>query len=151
MEDAPRAKTILVVDDERHIVRLTVEALQAAGYATAHAYDGVEAMEWLDNNPPPALILLDVMMPRKDGFDVINWVRERPCFAGTPAVLFLAKASFGSDYDTVQSLRAWVDSWLWKPFSAEDVVAIVQRRLAGVTGPLPWGYQPKPPPERRNL
>jgi two-component system OmpR family response regulator len=153
METTPQPKTILVVDDERHIVRKTVEALQAARFATAQAYDGVEAIEWLDANPPPDVILLDIMMPRLDGIEVFRWLRARERFAATYTIFLTARGSFGNDKQRLDSLLEMpgVDTCLWKPYSAEDAVAIVERRLAGITGTLPWGYQPKPPSEPRNF
>jgi CheY-like chemotaxis protein len=147
----PAETTVLVVDDERHIVRSVENALQAARYATSHAYDGVEAIEWLDANPPPDIILLDIMMPRMDGLQVLDWLQARERFAGVPVVLVTARGSFGNDKERSESLSEipGADSLLWKPFPPEDAVAIVRRRLAGIKGTLPWGYQPKPPPEHR--
>ena len=61
--DTESKASILFVDDERHIVRQCVEALEKAGYKVAGAYDGVEAIEWLKAHRPPDLVLLDLIMP----------------------------------------------------------------------------------------
>ena len=65
------AKTILVVDDERHIVRLVQVNLERAGYEVTTAYDGVEALEAVEAEIPD-MIILDVMMPRMDGFEALK-------------------------------------------------------------------------------
>jgi CheY-like chemotaxis protein len=145
-EQPAAGKMILVVDDERPIVTKTAEALQAAGYATAHAYDGVEATEWLEANPPPQIILLDIFMPRMDGFQVLEWLQARDRYAGTSVVLLSTKPSDADVTNFLIGTGSRADSLLWKPFTQEDAVAIVQRRLEGITGTLPRGYQPKPPP-----
>jgi CheY-like chemotaxis protein len=148
MDAAPPPRTVLVVDDERPTVHKTVQALQAAGYATADAYDGIEATEWLEANPPPDIILLDIMMPRMDGFQVLEWLEARDRFAGTPVVVLSPKPSCGDVTDLLIGPGSRADSLLWKPYTPDDVTAIVERRLSGITGTLPWGYQPEPPVER---
>ena len=72
------AKTILVVDDERHIVRLVQVNLERAGYEVTTAYDGVEALEAVEAEIPD-MIILDVMMPRMDGFEALKKLCGCPC------------------------------------------------------------------------
>ncbi|MBC7286757.1 MAG: response regulator, partial [Armatimonadetes bacterium] len=70
-------KKILVVDDQKHIVRLVQITLEKAGYDVVTAYDGVEALEKVEQENPD-MIVLDVMMPRMDGFEVLQRLQADP-------------------------------------------------------------------------
>ncbi len=83
--------TVLVVDDEvdvRHVVKATIDA---AGMEAVEAGNGRVALQWLDKNPKPALILLDLMMPEMDGFEFLQKIRQREGFRDVPIVVLTAK------------------------------------------------------------
>ncbi len=84
------AKKILVVDDERHIVRLVEVNLTRAGYDVVTAYDGVEALEAVKNETPD-MIVLDVMMPRMDGFEVLRRLQADPETQNIPVIMLTAR------------------------------------------------------------
>ena len=84
------AKKILVVDDERHIVRLVEVNLQRAGYDVVVAYDGVEALEVFAREKPD-MVVLDVMMPRMDGFEVLKKLQADPESRNVPVIMLTAK------------------------------------------------------------
>ena len=107
------AKTILVVDDERHIVRLVEVNLERAGYEVTTAYDGVEALEAVQAKVPD-MIILDVMMPRMDGFETLKKLRADDKSKEIPVIMLTAKAQ---DADIFKGWSSGVDSYLTKPFN----------------------------------
>jgi len=107
------AKKILVVDDERHIVRLVEVNLTRAGYDVISAYDGVEALEKVAEDIPD-MIVLDVMMPRMDGFEVLKNLQADPKYKDIPVIMLTAKAQ---DADIFKGWQSGVSSYLTKPFT----------------------------------
>lgn len=77
MEDKS-SKTILLVEDDKFITHIYETNLKHAGYTVDCTYDGVEAIEYLQNKAKPDLILLDLLMPRKSGFEVLDFIKETP-------------------------------------------------------------------------
>jgi len=117
------AKTILVVDDERHIVRLVQVNLERAGYEVATAYDGVEAIEAVQSELPD-MIIMDVMMPRMDGFEALKELRANEQTKDIPVIMLTAKAQ---DADIFKGWSSGVDSYLTKPFNPRELLAFVDR------------------------
>jgi two-component system, OmpR family, alkaline phosphatase synthesis response regulator PhoP len=117
------AKKILVVDDERHIVRLVEVNLQRAGYDVVTAYDGIEALEKVKSEKPDMLVL-DVMMPRKDGFEVLQDLQANPGTADIPVIMLTAKAQ---DADIFKGWSSGVSSYLTKPFNPRELLTFVER------------------------
>jgi len=125
-------KNILVVDDEKHIVRLVEVNLRRAGYEVLKAYDGKEALEVIAGQKPD-MIILDVMMPQMDGFEVLKELRGNPETAEIPVIMLTAKAQ---DADVFRGWQAGVDSYLTKPFSPMELLTFVKRIFAsGEEGP----------------
>ena len=117
------ARKILVVDDERHIVRLVEINLQRAGFDVVTAYDGVEALEKVKSEKPDMLVL-DVMMPRKDGFEVLRDLQADPATANIPVIMLTAKAQ---DADIFRGWQSGVSSYLTKPFNPRELLTFVER------------------------
>ncbi len=117
------ARKILVVDDERHIVRLVEINLQRAGYNVVTAYDGVEALEKVKSEQPE-MIVLDVMMPRMDGFEVLGRLQADPTTADIPVIMLTAKAQ---DADIFKGWQSGVSSYLTKPFNPRELLTFVER------------------------
>ncbi len=90
---APTAKseTVLVVDDDPDVRAIVKATLEGNGMQTAEATNGRIALEWLEGHPPPALVLLDLMMPGMDGFDFLDRVRQRGKWTDVPIVVLTAK------------------------------------------------------------
>ena len=106
-------KKILVVDDEKHIVRLVQANLDRAGYTVVTANDGKEALQKVaDENPD--LVVLDVMMPYMDGFEVLQNLRRNPSTRDIPVIMLTAKAQ---DADVFKGWQSGVDCYLTKPFN----------------------------------
>src|SRR6266702_3963713 len=116
--------TILAADDDPQLLRLITRNLQLEGYDVLAASDGQQALELIENNSPD-LVLLDVMMPRMDGFTVCYRVRE---FSSVPIIIITAR---GQDQDKVRGLDLGEDDYLTKPFSVDELlerVRAVRRR-----------------------
>ncbi len=125
------AKKIMVVDDERHIVRLVEVNLQRVGYDVVSAYDGVEALEKITAEKP-AMIILDVMMPRMDGFEVLKELRGNPETKDIPVIMLTAKAQ---DADIFKGWSSGVDSYLTKPFNPRELLVFVERIFQSLEHP----------------
>lgn len=114
--------TILSADDDPQLLRLVTRNLQLEGYEILAASDGQQALELIEANMPD-LILLDVMMPRLDGFSVLERVRE---FSSTPVIMLTAR---GQDQDKIRGLDLGADDYLTKPFSVDELLARVRAVL----------------------
>jgi two-component system alkaline phosphatase synthesis response regulator PhoP/two-component system response regulator VicR len=125
------AKKILVVDDERHIVRLVEVNLTRAGYDVVSAYDGVEALEKVEEDMPD-MIVLDVMMPRMDGFEVLKNLQADPKYKDIPVIMLTAKAQ---DADIFKGWQSGVSSYLTKPFNPKELLVFVQRIFQSLDDP----------------
>jgi len=115
-------KRILIVDDEPRYLRLLEANLRTEGYEVATAQDGVQALD-IFSAQPIDLVLLDVMMPRLDGFGVCQRLRE---FSNVPIVILTAR---GEEQDRVRGLDLGADDYLVKPFSATELLARVRAVL----------------------
>jgi DNA-binding response OmpR family regulator len=118
-------KNILVVDDEPNIV-LSLEFLMSKeGYLVRTARDGEEALEAIRESPPD-LVLLDVMMPRLDGFEVCQTVRANPEWKDMRIVILTAK---GREVDQEKGLALGADDYITKPFSTRGLMEKVRKTL----------------------
>lgn len=116
---------ILAVDDERHIARLVQVNLERQGHQVTVAYDGEEALQKVGQDQFD-LIVCDVMMPRKDGFQVLQELKANPSTADIPVIMLTAKAQ---DADVFRGWSSGVDCYLTKPFNPSELVQFVQRIL----------------------
>ncbi len=114
--------TILTADDDPQILRLVTRNLDLDGYDVIAVSDGQAALEQIEAHPPD-LVLLDIMMPRMDGFTVTQRVRE---FSSVPIMLLTAR---GQDEDKIHGLDLGADDYLTKPFSVEELLARVRAVL----------------------
>jgi diguanylate cyclase (GGDEF)-like protein len=119
------AETILVVDDDPDIARFVEVNLRSAGYEVAVAGDGEEALERAGAIRPD-LVLLDVMMPRIDGFEVAQRLRKNPQTANTSIIMLTAKALSA---DKVTGLQSGADDYIIKPFDPIELLARVKGTL----------------------
>ena len=127
------AETILVVDDDLDILELLRMNLEPDGYEIRTASDGKQAVETATLDPPD-LILLDVMMPHKDGFQVIEELKNIEETKTVPVILLTAR---GQTEDKVQGLDAGADDYITKPFDLREVTARVKAVL-GRTRPIKY-------------
>ncbi|MDN5343965.1 MAG: two-component system, OmpR family, alkaline phosphatase synthesis response regulator PhoP [Clostridia bacterium] len=113
---------VLIVDDEPAILELVAFNLEQAGYATSTASDGAEALEKVAAEKPD-LVILDVMLPKVDGFEVCRSIRAR---GNTPILMLTARKE---EVDRVLGLELGADDYLTKPFSPRELVARVRAIL----------------------
>jgi two-component system, OmpR family, alkaline phosphatase synthesis response regulator PhoP len=119
------AQRILVVDDDRKIVRLVRSYLEQAGMAVLIAYDGDTAMHVIQSERPD-LIVLDLMLPGHDGWEITRWLRADERLAAIPVVMLTARVE---DAEKIRGLNLGADDYLTKPFNPEEVVARVRAVL----------------------
>ncbi|MEB6610398.1 response regulator transcription factor [Staphylococcus borealis] len=117
------SQKVLVVDDEQSIVTLLKYNLETAGYIVEVAYDGEEALEKV-NEIQPELVVLDVMLPKKDGIEVCKTIRSDKNLV--PILMLTAK---DDEFDRVLGLELGADDYMTKPFSPREVVARVKAIL----------------------
>ena len=117
---------ILIVEDEPEAVELLEFNLKQAGYAVTSAADGAEALKKI-RAAPPDLILLDVMLPEMDGFEICKLVRLEAATAKIPIIMLTAKAS---ELDRVLGLELGADDYLTKPYSPRELLLRVKKILA---------------------
>ncbi|MET4562578.1 two-component system response regulator VicR [Lysinibacillus parviboronicapiens] len=115
-------KTILVVDDEKPIADILQFNLIKEGYKVICAYDGDEALEKVEEEQPD-LMLLDIMLPKRDGMEVCREVRKKYDF---PIIMLTAK---GSEIDKVLGLEMGADDYVTKPFSTRELIARVKANM----------------------
>jgi DNA-binding response OmpR family regulator len=124
------SKTILIVDDEAYIVTSLEYVMQSAGFEVAVAYDGVEALEKVAETVP-ALVILDLMMPKLDGFEVCKKIRENPLWKDIRIIILTAK---GRDIERKKGMSLGADDYMTKPFSTRDILNRVKELLAESEG-----------------
>ena len=117
---------ILIADDEPHIVTALEFLLQASGYEVLVARNGDDALS-LIASAPPDLVLLDVMMPTRSGYEVCRHIRARRELAGTKVIMLSAK---GGQADVHKGIEAGADLYITKPFSNRELMDKIRRLLA---------------------
>src|ERR1700690_3932589 len=124
-------RRILVVDDEEPMVRFIPLNLEHAGFQVMEAFNGKQATDKLRDTPD--LVLLDVMMPDIDGFEVLETIRE---VSTVPVIMLTAK---GEENDRIRGLELGADDYITKPFSPRELVGRVKavlRRTEGISGSM---------------
>ncbi len=124
-------QTILIVDDEPDFVMMLKQTLQDEGYTVEVAYNGVEAIEKVKKNPPDAIVL-DIMMPEKDGFEVCSELKNDDRYADIPIILLTAVSDHvsSSQYSHSQALDVEADDYLSKPASFEEILESIRSLLS---------------------
>jgi len=125
---------ILVVDDDREIVRLTRAYLEQSGYQVLVAYDGETALHVLRRENPD-LVILDLMLPDRNGLDVTRTVRRDASLAAMPIIMLTARVD---DQDKIVGLELGADDYVTKPFNPSELMARIRavlRRAQGETTP----------------
>jgi DNA-binding response OmpR family regulator len=120
-------KTILIIEDDPHIRLGLNKALQMEGYQVLTANDGEQGL-WLAKTENPALIVVDIMMPKMNGFEVIAALRSEG--NETPLIVLSARVE---TQDKVRGLKLGADDYVEKPFALAELMARIERRLGTVT------------------
>ncbi len=116
---------ILMVDDDKEIVRVVRGYLEQAGYEVLAAYDGEVALHLLRSRHPD-LLLLDLMLPQRDGWELTRIIRSDPTIANIPIIMLTARIE---DTDKILGLELGADDYITKPFNPREVLARVRAQL----------------------
>ncbi|MGI9508360.1 MAG: response regulator transcription factor [Geminicoccaceae bacterium] len=119
------AKTVMIVEDEENISIALRYLMKGQGYDVLIARDGEEAL-MIAEATPPDLILLDVMMPKRNGYDVCQTLRANPACQDIKIIMLSAK---GRDIEVEKGLALGADAYMTKPFSTRDLTAKVRSML----------------------
>ncbi len=125
MSSPTTARHILVVDDDQDIVRLVRAYLEKAGFRVLIAHNGQSALHILRRDRP-ALVILDLMLPDRDGWDITRLVRGEPALAHIPIIMLTARVDAT---DRIIGLELGADDYITKPFNPREVVARVRAVL----------------------
>ena len=120
------SQSILIVDDEAYIVTSLEYVMKNAGFEVGVAYDGEEALVKVAEMVPD-LVILDVMMPKLDGFQVCEKIRANPLWNSVRIIMLTAK---GRDSERTKGLNLGADDYLTKPFSTRDILKHAQELLS---------------------
>ena len=118
-------KTVLIVDDEKDIVELLAYNLEREGYQIAKAYDGHQALQYIRENKP-SLVILDLMLPGLNGFEICRMIRKKPDTEGLPIIMLTAKTD---SVDKIMGLEIGADDYITKPFNVRELLARVRAVL----------------------
>jgi len=125
MVSAGLIQRVLVVDDDKEIVRLVRAYLEQAGFQVLPAYDGESALQILRHDRPD-LVVLDLMLPDRNGWDLTRLIRGDSALASTPIIMLTARVE---DTDKIVGLELGADDYITKPFNPREVVARVRSVL----------------------
>jgi len=126
MADPDTPRTVLIVEDDVHLAYLLGYLAQKEGFAVEQVADGRAAAQRLTTLPVPDLVLLDVMLPYADGFELLGRLRATAGWEHVAVIVLTAKVH---EEDAVRALALGADDYLTKPFSPAELIARIRRRL----------------------
>jgi DNA-binding response OmpR family regulator len=125
---------LLIVEDDVHMAYLLGYLAERERFAVETIAEGRMAAERIDTGPAVDLVLLDVMLPYMDGFELLARIRANPAWQGVPVIILTSKTR---EHDAVRALSLGADDYLTKPFSPPELVARIRRRLRPPATPSP--------------
>lgn len=117
-------RTAVVVEDDQIIATMVEHLLSRRGFSVEIARDGRQALAFIESMPAPALVVLDVMLPYVDGFDLIRKIRQHPTWNEVPVVMLTAKSQ---EQNIVRALDEGANDYLVKPFRPGELMARIRR------------------------
>ncbi|MEB3336176.1 MAG: response regulator [Leptolyngbyaceae bacterium] len=119
--------TVLIVEDNKSQREMIKGLLEGSGLSVAEASDGVEALERIEGHPPE-LVVLDIVMPRMNGYEVCRRIKADPKTQGVPVVMCSSK---GEEFDRYWGMKQGADAYIAKPFQPTELVGTVKQLLRG--------------------
>jgi len=126
MSTADRKRIILMVEDDPAIAALVRFRLEREGFTVRHAADGEQALKEFDNPEVPDLVLMDVMLPYRNGYELLGDLRSRPALASVPVLMLTSR---GREQDVVKGLAGGANDYVLKPFRPAELLARVHKLL----------------------
>ena len=126
MNEEEASETVLIIEDDEQIAYLLTFMLEREGYTVVGATDGQIAHDIINDIKPPKLVLLDVMLPFIDGFDLIKLIRSKDNWQDVPVIMLSAKSQ---ENDIVLALDAGANDYVVKPFQPMELLARIKRHL----------------------
>ena len=124
--DSSAQQRLLIVEDDEHMAYLLGYLAEKERFAVERIADGRRARERIDAGPAVDLVLLDVMLPYTDGFELLAQLRANPVWKGVPVIILTSRTR---EHDAVRALSLGADDYLTKPFSPAELIARIRRRI----------------------
>ncbi|NJN60828.1 MAG: response regulator [Coleofasciculaceae cyanobacterium RL_1_1] len=118
---------VLVIEDSATQREMIADLLRTNGLTVIEATDGIEALDKIQGNPPD-LVILDIVMPRMNGYEVCRRLKADPCMQGVPVVMCSSK---GEEFDRYWGMKQGADAYVAKPFQPNELVGTVKQMLRG--------------------
>lgn len=118
------SKQILMIEDDSVIAGLLKHTLERRGFSVAHAADGSRAFELLNEMPAPNLVLLDVVLPFVNGFEILQQIRSTNGWESVPVIMLTSK---GQEQTVVRAFENGANDYIVKPFQMEELMARIRR------------------------
>ena len=122
-------KTVFIVEDDENISFLLEFMLRREGYKVIIADDGKKAMDFVEREFPPSIVLLDIMLPHHDGYEIITGIRRKLSWKKVPVIMLTTKAR---EDDIVRALKSGANDYILKPFQPEELMARLNRFIAEI-------------------
>lgn len=122
--DEPSPKLVLIMEDDQDLARMLRFWFERDGYAVQHVSDGAAAMDRLLDAEIPRLVVLDVLMPYRNGFEILSEMRRLDSWKEVPVIFLTSK---NSDQDVLRGLQLGADDYLAKPFRPAELLARAKR------------------------
>ena len=126
--NSERKRVILMIEDDPAIAGLVRFRLEREGFSVRHASDGEQALEAFDDPAVPDLVLMDVMLPYRNGYELLADLRAHPAIAAVPVLMLTSR---GREQDVVRGLEGGANDYLLKPFRPAELLARVRKLLGG--------------------
>jgi CheY-like chemotaxis protein len=123
MEELLIGKVVLVVDDDVRNIYSMTNILESEGLQIITAFDGLDALEKLKENPQIEIVLMDIMMPNMNGYEAIAEIRKNPALYKLPIIAVTAKAMNG---DREKSMEAGASDYMTKPIQADQLISLMR-------------------------
>ncbi|MGE0031423.1 MAG: response regulator transcription factor [Steroidobacteraceae bacterium] len=124
--DSSAQQRLLIVEDDEHMAYLLGYLAEKERFVVERVADGRKARERIDAGPAVDLVLLDVMLPYTDGFELLEQLRANPAWKGVPVIILTSRTR---EHDAVRALSLGADDYLTKPFSPAELIARIRRRI----------------------
>jgi DNA-binding response OmpR family regulator len=124
--DNSTPRRLLIVEDDEHMAYLLGYLAEKERFAVERIGDGRKALERIDRGDAADLVLLDVMLPYTDGFELLERLRSHESWKKTPVIILTSRTR---EHDAVRALSLGADDYLTKPFSPAELVARIRRRI----------------------